>query len=177
MHAHMSHAEGCCVVDSGRASNGLSPSCTSVCPHRYTVAVNSAPCHCHISTITAQHFVIRCSISPLAGFGHLLVATSSQCHIFNTASWNTPHIFDLKDAPLLLMQCERCFLLVDASTGVQIFTYDGRQICNPRFTGLRPELLSRQGMSLSSDTLALLDPADSKTVRCVACQGEWRLRA
>lgn len=53
------------------------------------------------------------------GFGHLLVATSSQCHVFNTSSWNTPHIFDLKEPPLLVAQCERCFLLADASAGVQ----------------------------------------------------------
>lgn len=47
----------------------------------------------------------------------------------------------------------------------QIFTYEGRQICNPKFPGLRPERLSRSVLSLSSDTLALLDQADPKIVR------------
>lgn len=31
------------------------------------------------------------------GFDHLVVTTSSQCHIFSTANWNTPVIIHLKD--------------------------------------------------------------------------------
>lgn len=93
-----------------------------------------------------------------------------------------------------MAQCDRCLLLADASPGraawnclyfcavrstgpsngqlahgsllrPQIFTYEGRQICNPKFPGLRPERLSRSVLSLSSDTLALLDQADPKIVR------------
>lgn len=29
---------------------------------------------------------------------HLVVTTSSQCHIFSTSNWNTPIIFDLKES-------------------------------------------------------------------------------
>lgn len=70
-----------------------------------------------------------------AGFEHLIVATSTQCHIYSTSNWNTPHIFDLKDTVTLLQQCERCFLLMDNATGIQLFTYEGRQICNPKSQG------------------------------------------
>jgi hypothetical protein len=31
------------------------------------------------------------------------------------------------------LQAERHFLLLDNSSGIQIYTYDGRQICNPKF--------------------------------------------
>lgn len=91
------------------------------------------------------------------GFDHLIVATSTQCHIYSTSNWNTPHIFDLKDTVTLILQCERLFLVMDNSMGIQIFTYEGRQVCNPKFQGLRTELLNRQMVALSNDTLAVLD--------------------
>ncbi|MEW5301900.1 MAG: hypothetical protein WDW36_004725 [Sanguina aurantia] len=91
------------------------------------------------------------------GFDHLIVATSTQCHIYSTSNWNTPHIFDLKDTVTLILQCERHFLVLDNASGLQLYTYEGRQICNPKFQGLRTELLNRQMISLSNDTLAVLD--------------------
>lgn len=30
------------------------------------------------------------------GFDHLVVITPLQCHIYSTANWNTPAMFDLK---------------------------------------------------------------------------------
>ena len=47
------------------------------------------------------------SLPPLPGFDHLIVATSTQCHIYSTGNWNTPHIFDLKDTVTLILQV-RC---------------------------------------------------------------------
>jgi intraflagellar transport protein 80 len=72
-----------------------------------------------------------------AGHGHLLVATASQCHIYATSSWGTPHIFDLKHPASLLLQSERCFALLDPGQGLQLFTYEGRHICTPRAPGQR----------------------------------------
>uniref|UniRef100_A0A7S2QU27 Intraflagellar transport protein 80 n=2 Tax=Chlamydomonas chlamydogama TaxID=225041 RepID=A0A7S2QU27_9CHLO len=91
------------------------------------------------------------------GFDHLVVCTSTQCHIYSTSNWNTPHIFDLKDTVTLILQCERHFLIMDNSSGIQLYTYEGRQICNPKFQGLRTELLNRQMLSVSNDTIAVLD--------------------
>ncbi|KAJ9526633.1 hypothetical protein QJQ45_017601 [Haematococcus lacustris] len=109
------------------------------------------------------------------GFNFLIVATSTQCHIYSTSNWNTPHIFDLKDTVTLALQCERHFLLMDNATGIQLFTYEGRQICNPRSQGLRTELLNRQMISLSNDTVAVLDAgqtSNGSTVRLFdAAQG------
>ncbi len=39
-----------------------------------------------------------------AGYGYLIVATATQCHVYNTNNLNTPHIFDLKDTVTLLLQ-------------------------------------------------------------------------
>ena len=30
-------------------------------------------------------------------YGHLIVATSNQCHIYNERNWNTPSIIDLRN--------------------------------------------------------------------------------
>lgn len=30
------------------------------------------------------------------GFGHLVVITPAQCHIYSVTNWNTPAIFNLK---------------------------------------------------------------------------------
>lgn len=55
-----------------------------------------------------------------AGYGHLVAATATQCYIYSTANFNTPHIVDLAQPPHLLLQCERCILLVDAAAGMQV---------------------------------------------------------
>lgn len=93
------------------------------------------------------------------GYGYLIVATATQCHVYNTTNLNTPHIFDLKDTVTLILQAERHFLLLDNSAGIQIITYEGRLICNPKFQGLRTELLNAQMISLSNDAVAVLDQA------------------
>ena len=41
-------------------------------------------------------------------------------------------------------QCARHFLILDNSAGIQLYTYEGRQLCNPKFQGLRTELLNRE---------------------------------
>ena len=56
------------------------------------------------------------------GFGHLVVATATQCSIYNVNNWNTPHIFDLKDTVNLIMQCKKQFLVVDNFNGITIYT-------------------------------------------------------
>lgn len=49
-----------------------------------------------------------------------MAATATQCYIYSTANFNTPHIVDLAQPPHLLLQCERCILLVDAAAGMQV---------------------------------------------------------
>merc|ERR1712093_530860 len=49
--------------------------------------------------------------------------------------------------------------------GVRVWSYEGRLLGNPKFSGLRPEFLNRQTVSLSADVVAIIDRANPKTVR------------
>ena len=98
------------------------------------------------------------------GFGYLVVATESQCFIYDVHNWHTPHIFDLRYPVSLIKQCDRFFVMLNAINGVQIFNYDGRNLCNPKFPGLRVECLSNRTMSVAIDTLAILNPADRTSI-------------
>lgn len=91
------------------------------------------------------------------GFGFLVVATTSQGLIYNTMTWAPPIQFEVRDSVTLIRQSERCFLTVDSFNGIQIMSYDGRRLSNPKFQGLQTELLRRQAVALSSDTLAVID--------------------
>jgi len=108
-----------------------------------------------------------CNIS--MGFGYLVVATLTQICVYERMAqeWSTPHVIDLKDTPTLLLQCERYFVSVDSYSGVQIFNYEGRQVSNPRFQGLRSEFLNVRSVSISNDYLAIIDRGDSRVVRII----------
>ncbi|XP_072771128.1 intraflagellar transport protein 80 homolog isoform X2 [Nerophis lumbriciformis] len=104
--------------------------------------------------------VIKASLA----FGHLVVATSLQCYIYNTKNWNTPLIFDLKEGTVsLILQAERHALLVDGA-GLYIFSYEGRLISSPKFPGMRADVLNAQCVSLSNDTFAIRDKSDEKVI-------------
>jgi len=98
-------------------------------------------------------------------FNHLIVATARQCHIYGVYNMHTPQIFDLKEAINLIIQCDKCFATIDNSMGVRVWSYEGRQLANPKFPGLRPEFLNRQTVSLSDDVVAIIDRANAKAVR------------
>ncbi|XP_060929168.1 intraflagellar transport protein 80 homolog [Limanda limanda] len=96
--------------------------------------------------------------------GHLVVATSLQCYVYNSRNWNTPLIFDLKEGTVsLILQAEKHFLLVDGA-GLYVFSYEGRLISSPKFPGMRADILNAQGVSLSNDTIATRDQSDEKVV-------------
>ncbi|XP_039985978.1 intraflagellar transport protein 80 homolog [Xiphias gladius] len=104
--------------------------------------------------------VIKASLA----YGHLVVATSLQCYVYNSRNWNTPIIFDLKEGTVsLILQAEKHFLLVDGA-GLYTFSHEGRLISSPKFPGLRADILNAQGVSLSNDTLAIRDKSDEKVI-------------
>lgn len=104
--------------------------------------------------------VIKASLA----YGHLVVATSLQCYVYNSRNWNTPLIFDLKEGTVsLILQAEKHFLLVDGA-GLYVFSYEGRLISSPSFPGMRADILNNQGVSLSNDTIAIRDKSDEKVV-------------
>ncbi|XP_076002159.1 intraflagellar transport protein 80 homolog [Genypterus blacodes] len=104
--------------------------------------------------------VIKASLA----YGHLVVATSLQCYIYNARNWNTPLIFDLKEGTVsLILQAEKHFLLVDGA-GLYTFSYEGRLISSPKFPGMRADILNAQTVSLSNDTMAIRDKSDEKVI-------------
>lgn len=98
-------------------------------------------------------------------YGFLIVCTATQCFIYNSQNWNTPHIFDLRATVNLIIQSECHFITVDNFNGIQVYSYDGKLISNPKFPGMHVEFLYRMTISVSNDTLSILDHADRKTVR------------
>mmetsp|Transcript_26728 Transcript_26728/g.50656 ORF Transcript_26728/g.50656 Transcript_26728/m.50656 type:complete len:772 (+) Transcript_26728:27-2342(+) len=100
------------------------------------------------------------------GHDHLVVATATQCFIYESPNYNTPQIFDLRNPVNLIVLAPKSFAVVDTVMGVTVYNYEGRQLSAPRFQGLRPEFLSADHVSLSHDVIAILDQTDFKTIRC-----------
>nr|XP_046245222.1 intraflagellar transport protein 80 homolog isoform X2 [Scatophagus argus] len=104
--------------------------------------------------------VIKASLA----YGHLVVATSLQCYVYNSRNWNTPLIFDLKEGTVsLILQAEKYFLLVDGA-GLYMYSYEGRLISSPKFPGMRADILNAQSVSLSNDIIAIRDKSDEKVI-------------
>ncbi|KAG7215614.1 hypothetical protein INR49_022140 [Caranx melampygus] len=113
-----------------------------------------------IDVLEFRDRVIKASLA----YGHLVVATSLQCYVYNSRNWNTPLIFDLKEGTVsLILQAEKHFLLVDGA-GLCTFSYEGRLISSPKFPGMRADILNAQGVSLSNDTIAIRDKSDEKVI-------------
>ncbi|KAJ8598728.1 hypothetical protein CTAYLR_010223 [Chrysophaeum taylorii] len=99
------------------------------------------------------------------GYGHLVVTTTTQCYVYSTSNWNTPYIFDTPQTLSLVLLSDRHFLGM-APSSLTIYAYDGgRKVSQPRFHGLRTEILSATSISLAPDVVAILDGADKKLVR------------
>lgn len=106
--------------------------------------------------------VIKVSI----GYDYLVVATATQCYVYDVNRWGHPLVFDLRDFVVSLQQSQRLFFLCDCAVGIQVFTYEGGK---PQATikpsaSLRPESLSSSILSLSNDTVAVRDPVDARRV-------------
>ncbi|CAK8674791.1 intraflagellar transport protein 80 homolog [Clavelina lepadiformis] len=105
--------------------------------------------------------VIKLSLA----FNYLIVITSSQCHIYSTDNFNTPSIFELRQGNVsFIMQAEKHFLLADSS-GIHVYSYDGRHLCNPKIPSSSNTLvLNSRTLALSPDVLAVKDNKDDCAV-------------
>mmetsp|Transcript_19257 Transcript_19257/g.42924 ORF Transcript_19257/g.42924 Transcript_19257/m.42924 type:complete len:770 (+) Transcript_19257:82-2391(+) len=99
------------------------------------------------------------------GFEHLVVTTTTQCFVYSLANLNTPIIFDIRAPPHFLHLCRRHFLSIDQISGIQIISFEGRVLSTPKFQGLRAEYLTRDMVSLSPDTLVVVDSVDPKNIQ------------
>lgn len=99
------------------------------------------------------------------GFEYLVVTTTSQCYVYNLQNLNTPIIFEIKAPPHFIHLCKRHFLTLDQIGGINVISYEGRVLSNPKFQGLRSEYLTKDMVSLSPDTLAVVDSNDGKIIQ------------
>lgn len=99
------------------------------------------------------------------GFDYLIVTTTTQCFIYSLQNLNTPIIFEIRAPPHFMHLCRRHFLTLDQISGIQIVSFEGRVLSSPKFQGLRPEYLTRDMVSLSPDTLVVVDSVDSKNIQ------------
>lgn len=121
-----------------------------------------------ISSESVEKLEFRDAVTQFSlAFDHLIVATTSQCHIFDVANggWRSPHIFDVKTTINFILQAENLFLIVDNVSGIQVISYDGRILSSPKFSGMRVECLCAKTVSLSSDVVAVVPRSEPKTVR------------
>eukprot|EP01041_Mallomonas_annulata_P002936 gene2936-5768_t len=98
------------------------------------------------------------------GFDWLIVTTTSQCSIYSLLNLNTPHIIELRAPTHFIQLCPKHFLTLDHMSGLQIISYEGRVLSTPKFTGLRPEYLTRDTVAISSDTVVVVDTVDAKNI-------------
>mmetsp|Transcript_35722 Transcript_35722/g.63833 ORF Transcript_35722/g.63833 Transcript_35722/m.63833 type:complete len:770 (-) Transcript_35722:267-2576(-) len=115
----------------------------------------------NIEELEHRDKIIKMSV----GFGYLVVATSTQCCIYDIQNFASPTMFDVKDAVNLICQTDKIFLMMDHMSGVQLFQYDGRPVATLKLSGIRTEFLNYQSVSLSPDTVVIKDTFDPKSIK------------
>lgn len=53
-------------------------------------------------------------------------------------------------------------MMVDSVGGLQVLSYTGQLLSQPRFAGMRPSVLSPLSVAYAADLLAVVDSADAK---------------
>ncbi|EDW29225.1 GL19588 [Drosophila persimilis] len=96
------------------------------------------------------------------GYGHLVVATTHQIHIYNEKHINTPIIIDGRNDTRVIELGKKYFMVLDASS-IWVYTYTGRLHLNPRYPGSQAQLplLTWRSLSLGLDVLAIRDNSDT----------------
>ncbi|XP_004524855.1 intraflagellar transport protein 80 homolog [Ceratitis capitata] len=99
------------------------------------------------------------------GYGHLIVATSNQLHIYNEKYINTPIIIDGRTDVRVIEVGKKFFMVLDA-TSIWVYTYSGRLHLNPRYPGLQAQvpLLTARAVTLGLDVLAIRDNSDNTVI-------------
>lgn len=108
-------------------------------------------------------------------YDHLVAVTTTQCYIYETSNWSTPHYFDLKNVDVIMIkQCQKLFILV-TQFGLNVYAYDGRflrtiKVPNTKMESLRPNLIGlncytlayRDGIKLQSIHFAEIEAGKGK---------------
>eukprot|EP00698_Gefionella_okellyi_P003713 TRINITY_DN13461_c0_g1_i1.p1 TRINITY_DN13461_c0_g1~~TRINITY_DN13461_c0_g1_i1.p1 ORF type:complete len:760 (-),score=156.24 TRINITY_DN13461_c0_g1_i1:43-2322(-) len=118
-----------------------------------------------VLTETTEDFDYKDRVVDMSlGYDHLIVAIPTQCYVYGVQQWGAPYLFDLKDTTNFILQTQRYFAIVDSSTGIQVYGYDGKLVSNPKAPSIKPELLARQTVALANDCVAVVDRTNAKTI-------------
>lgn len=96
---------------------------------------------------------------------NLLVLTTGQAYVYRTDNFITPVIFDNAKDPFLFSQLSSQSVLVAyraAQPFGHIYDFKGKLICNFK---LPTQLINRKLISLSYESICMVDPANSKIVQ------------
>jgi intraflagellar transport protein 80 len=110
--------------------------------------------------------------------GYLIICTEENCYVYSMNANHrnaTPVIFAIQGVVNLIVQSDTHFMLVTTLRGLQIFSYKGKLMSSPQVPSLRPGLLTRDAISLSSDCLALVDPNNSHQILLIDPQSGSQL--
>ncbi len=99
------------------------------------------------------------------GFDMLVVTTTAQCFVYSLQNLNTPIIFDIRAPPHFIKVCKKHFLTLDLVSGLQVLSYEGKVISTPKFQGLRPDYITKDMVSISADTVCVVDSADTSAIQ------------
>lgn len=90
----------------------------------------------------AEVLDFRDSINRISfAYERLVIVTTSQCFIYQSNNWTTPHQFELKNIDVwLIKQSQKHFLLMN-TTNANLYSYDGRFIRMFKLSNMRLECI------------------------------------
>lgn len=98
---------------------------------------------------------------------HMLVLTETNCYLYNVRNFITPVIFEISKDPFLFSFLSSTSILIahkSNQSSAQIYDFKGKLISNCK---LPIQLLNKNLISLSYESLVLIDPANAKIVQFI----------
>lgn len=110
--------------------------------------------------------IVRVSLQ----YGHLVVATASQCIVYREDNWLSPSTIMLKGGVKAISQGRSVLLVADASDNVQVYSYEGKTVCTVKVPHANADRFSDDAVAVSDDTIAVIDHRDGKCIRVFDAQ-------
>lgn len=95
------------------------------------------------------------------GFNQLLVFTRRQCYAYSLPDIKVLFTIDMKERVNFVVMSVINFVVVGPQE-VIIYSNEGRSHASPKFQGILPDKISKDTISISPDTLAIVDQSDTR---------------
>lgn len=87
--------------------------------------------------------------------------TRTQCCIYQFEGIDSPIIFYIEEIVSFIFMASNTFASIGES-GVSVYNYEGKKLASLRFQGLSIEKVLEGTVTLSNDTLAIVDNSDKR---------------